>query len=115
MKPDIASVFHRHVRTGVTKNQNGFGADLLEGGVHIALERDRLAAAAALIGGDDPVARAILNPARDGLGTETAENYGMHRADAGAGEHGHRPFRDHRHVDRDPVTLRHTHFLQGVG
>ena len=39
----------------------------------------------------------------------------MDRPDPSAGEHGEGAFRNHRHVDRHPVTLRHAHLAQGVG
>ncbi len=39
----------------------------------------------------------------------------MHRADAGAGQHGDRGLDDHRQVDADPVALLHADLAQAVG
>ena len=51
----------------------------------------------------------------DGFRGEAAEDDRMHRPDAGAGEHGDRRLRHHRHVDRDAVALRDAERFQGVG
>src|SRR5687767_15990146 len=58
--------------------------------------------------------RSILDPAVQGLGREAAEDDRMDRADPGAGEHRHRRFRDHRHVEGDPVALAGAERLQAV-
>jgi hypothetical protein len=50
---------------------------------------------------------AVVDAARQLLGGKAAEHDGMHRAEPGAGEHRHHRFRNHRHVDDDPVTLAH--------
>jgi hypothetical protein len=46
---------------------------------------------------------------------EAAEDHRVGRADAGAGEHGHRSLGDHRQVDVDPVALRNAEALERVG
>ena len=39
----------------------------------------------------------------------------MNCADSGAGEHGNRRFRNHRHINRNPVALFHAELFQCVG
>ena len=80
------------------------GGDL-DGGVGVLLQRDRLAAAQALIGGDDVVGGAVDDARGQGVGREAAEDDGMNRADARAGEHGVGGLDDHGHVDRDAIAL----------
>jgi hypothetical protein len=48
-------------------------------------------------------------------GREAAEHDRMDRADARAGEHRVRRFRDHRHVDGDAIALFDAARLQDVG
>ena len=62
--------------------------------------------------GQDHLGRRILDPRRQFLGREAAEHHRMHRADAGAGEHGEGGFRYHRHVEDDAVALGHAEILQ---
>ena len=78
---------------------------LVQRRVDIGLERDQLAAAHAAVGGDDEAAGAILDPAVQRLGREAAEHDAVDRADPRAGEHRHRRFGDHRHVEGDAVAL----------
>src|ERR1700746_2946858 len=83
--------------------------------VGIALQRDRPAAAAALIGGDQHGRAAILNPPDKAIGRETTEDDRMDRADSSAGEDRDRPLGDHREIDRYPVALADTMRLKRVG
>ena len=46
---------------------------------------------------------------------EAAEHHGMHGAEAGAGEHGDRRLRHHRHVDHHPVARADAERGQGAG
>ena len=85
------------------------------GGVGVDLERHRAAAAQALVGGDDIFRIAIVDPAGQRVGREAAEDDGMDRADARAGQHGDGGFRDHRQVEGDPVALLHAQALERVG
>ena len=64
---------------------------------------------------DDELARGIVDAARQAVRREATEHHGMHRADAGAGEHRVGRFRDHRQVDRDAVALLDAVRLQHVG
>jgi hypothetical protein len=71
----------------------------------VVLQRYMTAAAHPLVGGDHHPAVGVEDAVLQGLRGEAAEHHRMHRADAGAGQHGHRRLRDHRHVDADPVAL----------
>ena len=53
--------------------------------------------------GEDDLRLGVVDAGRELLGGEAAEHHRMHRADAGAGEHGDDRLRDHRHVDQHPV------------
>ena len=83
--------------------------------VDVGLQRHQLAAAHAVVGGDDQLAVAILDPARQRLGREAGEHDRMDRADPRAGEHRHRRLGDHRQVDRDPVAAPGAERLEHVG
>jgi hypothetical protein len=87
----------------------------LDGLVGIGLQRDRLAAAQAFIGGDDDGGFAVNDTAGQRVGRKTAENDRVHRADTGTGEHRIGRFRDHRHVDGDAITLVDAVCLQHIG
>jgi hypothetical protein len=56
-------------------------------------------------GGHDHLGLGVVDAGGELLGGEAAEDDGVHRADAGAGEHGDQRLGDHRHVDDDPVAL----------
>jgi hypothetical protein len=62
---------------------------LLQRLVDIGLQRHALAAAQALVGGDDDLRAAVLDPAGDAVGREAAEDDRMDGPDPGAGQHGH--------------------------
>ena len=79
------------------------------------LERRRLAAPPAAVGGDDELGLGVVDPPGERLGREAAEDHRVRRADPGAGEHRDRQLRDHRHVDRDPVARRHAELEERVG
>ena len=74
-----------------------------ERGVDVALERNGLAAAHALVGGDHRAGVAIGDAAGEAFGREAAEHDRVDRADPRAGEHRRRRLGDHRHVDHHPV------------
>ena len=59
----------------------------LDGPVDGRLERDALAAAQALVGGDDHAAAGVEDAVAQGLRREAAEDHRVDGADAGAGEH----------------------------
>ena len=81
----------------------------------LALSGTVLAAAQALVGGDDDVALAVLDAVGQAVGREAAEHHRMDRADARAGQHGVGRLGDHRQVDRDAIALLGAQLLQRVG
>ena len=83
--------------------------------VGMVLEPDLLAAPIAAVGGEQDLRPAVVDPARQRLGREPAEDDRVGRADPGAGEHRDRQLGDHRHVDRDPVAGLDAELLERVG
>ena len=63
------------------------------------------AAAIGSILGDDGGGAAVVNAIDEGVGGESAEDDGVRRADAGAGQHGDGQLRSHAHVDGDTVAF----------
>jgi hypothetical protein len=77
--------------------------DLLAGFVDRGLEGGRGAPAVAAVCGDDHLRAAVDDARGEGVGREPAEDHGVRRPEAGAGQHRHDGLGDHRHVDRDAV------------
>ena len=92
-----------------------FAGDLLQRRVDIGLERNALAAAQALVGGDDDLRSRILDAAGERLGREAAEHHRMDGADARAGEHGEGGLGDHRQIDGDAVASLDAVLLEHIG
>ena len=114
--PDVAPVLHRHVAARVLVDEDEFDAvDVFEGGVDVGLERHRPTAAPTLVLGDDRLAGRVGDAVGDGGGAEAAENDGVDRADAGAGEHRGDDFGGHAHVDGDAVALADAAGAQLIG
>jgi hypothetical protein len=57
------------------------------------------------VGGDEELAVESTMRSASESAREAAEDDGVDGADAGAGQHGDGQFRDHRHVDGNPVAL----------
>ena len=114
--PDVAALMHGDIAAGAADDENLLVAERLgEGRVGVVLERHLLAAAHALVGGDDQLRAAVVDAAGEAVGREAAEDDGVDGADAGAGEHRDRGFRDHRQVDGDAVASRDAEALQDIG
>src|SRR5690606_14859171 len=117
VEPAVARHLHVDRAAGVAYHQHGLdgiGAGHLQRGVDVGLQRDRLAAAQALVGGDDQLGLAVAHAVGDGVGGEAAEHHRVDRADARAGQHRHRGVDDHRQVDGDAVALAHAKAAQRV-
>jgi len=99
----------------VRVTKHGFDRDLLQRRVDIGLERHALAAAQALVGGDDDIRSRILDAAGERLGREAAEHHRMDGADARAGEHGVGRLGDHRQIDGDAVAALGAVLFQNIG
>ena len=86
------------------------------GVVRVDLQGHGAAPAVAAVGGDhDVVHSRVVDAAGERVGRETAEDDGVGRPDARAGEHRDGQLGDHRHVDGDPVALLHAEGAEGVG
>ena len=101
--------------TSTWRTERAVALGALDRLVGIGLERHGLAAAQALIGGDDEIGAAILDAVRQRIGREAAEDDGMDGADPRAGEHRIGRLGDHRHVDRHAVAPLDAARLQHVG
>ncbi|MNY17304.1 hypothetical protein D3C86_1506140 [compost metagenome] len=117
--PDVAAGSPAGLAAGAAHHQNLVDDDILLGGdidrlVGVFLERDRLAAAHALIAGDDEGGLAVNDAARQRFGRKAAKDDRMDGADAGAGEHRISRFGYHRHIDGDAVTLLDAVLLQHI-
>ena len=62
----------------------------------------------AAAGRNDDIGFRIVDARREFAGGEAAEHHRMYRPDAGAGQHGHGRFRDHRHVNNDAIAFART-------
>ena len=91
------------------------GRPLAEGGVHVGLQQGRSAPAVAGIGGDDEAGLGVVAAVDDGIGGEAAKDHRVGHADTGAGQHGHRQFGDHRHVDGHPIARAQPEALEHIG
>ena len=111
----VAAGLHRHVAAGDLHHDHVLDARAgLQRLVRIGLQRHLAPAAAALIGGDQHRALAVLDAVGQAVRREAAEHDGMHRAEPGAGEHRHRRLDHHRQIDRDPVAALDAEPLQRV-
>ena len=118
MVPEVAAGLHGDGAAGAPHDQHvahrgAVALGSLDRLVGIGLERNGLAAAQALVGGDDEIGAAILDAVRQRIRREAAEDHGVDGADARAGEHRIGGLGDHRHVDGhavaalDAVRLQH--------
>ena len=115
MPPEVAAVHHGDVLAGALNDEHMLDArGLLHGLVDVDLEPAGLAAPVAAIGGDDQLRLRVVDAVGECLGREAAEDDGVRRADAGAGEHRDRQLRNHRHVDGDAIAAPHTELLNAL-
>ena len=107
VEPDVARRVPRHGLAGAAHDEHFLAAlgDLVERLVGVLLQWDVLAAAQALVRGDDELGVRVVDAPGEAVGREPAEYDRVHRADAGAREHGVGGLGDHRQVDRDAVAL----------
>ncbi len=88
---------------------------MLEAGIGVVLEGHVLAAANALVGGDDHAAVGVQDPVFQRLGRKAPEYDRMHGSDARAGEHCDYRLGNHGHVDANAIALLDAAALQGIG
>ena len=86
-----------------TMQRSGFDSTIVDRRVEKRLVGDDAPGLDPARGGDDDLRLRVLDPARELVRGEAAEDDGMDRADARAREHRDDRFRDHRHVDDHPV------------
>lgn len=114
--PDVAAGGHGDVGAGAAVDEAvGDAGALLEGLVDDLLGADELAAALALVAGDDDLAAGVVDAVAQGVGGEAGEDDGVDGAEAGAGEEGDEGLGDHGQVDGDGVALGDAHLLEDVG
>jgi hypothetical protein len=114
--PDVPAVDPMNVAAGAFDHQHGLDPGTgLQGRVAVGLERNRAAASDALVGGDQVGGVAVQDAPGQGIRREAAEDHGMDRPDARAGQHGKGDLRDHGEIDRDPVARRDPVGGHGVG
>ena len=114
--PMIAAGNHVDRRAGAPVDD-----DVLDGGagghgfVDGALELDFVAAAVACVLREDGDAAGVGDAVGDGVGGESAEDDGVDRADARAGEQSDGQLGRHAHVDGHAVAFLNAERLEGVG
>ena len=112
----VAALDHLHVVAATAhdddmldRRRRGHG---LVGG---RLQREDLAAPVPAVCRDQQLGLGVVDPVGERLRREAPEDHAVRRPDAGARQHRHRRFGDHRQVDVDPVALDHAKSLEGVG
>ena len=86
-----------------------------QGPVQQRLVGHDLARARTAVGAHDHLGRGIVDALRQVDRGEAAEHHRMHRADAGAGQHGEDGLGHHGHVQQDAVAAFHAQFLEHGG
>ena len=104
--PDVAALDPVHVLAGAQHDEDvaDAGAAVGDGLVDSRLEGGGATLAEAAVGGDDEARLGVLDPRPQRLRREATEDDRVQGADARAGEHRDDRLRDHRQVDRHPVT-----------
>src|SRR5262249_42472851 len=106
MPPNVAPFLHLDVVSRASKNNYAAhrGA-VAERVIHVFLQWYNPAATIRAIGGDQRNRAAVIDPIADAVSTESAEDYGMHCADACAGQHRNGCFGDVRQVNDDAIAF----------
>ena len=114
--PVVAALGHRHVVAGAPQDDHVADAGRLAHRlVGRALERHGRAAAPCLVLRDQHLALHVLQPARQRVRREPAEDDGVRRAEPRAREHRDRRLRNHPQVDADRRSLANAERAQRVG
>ena len=118
MPPHVAARRKAHLLASAAHHQHvlhcGAGA-IGEGLIDSRLEGHGAVLTEAAIGRDQKLRLTIDQPVPQGLGREAAEHHRMGGADAGAGQHGDRRLRHHRHVESHQIALADSQGLEGIG
>lgn len=114
--PDIAALLHGDVGTGAAEDENvADGGALLESLVDDFLGANELAAALALVRGDDDAGIGVQDTVAQGVGGEAGKDDGVDGANSDTGENGDNGLGNHGKVNGDGVTLLDAHLLEGPG
>ena len=116
LPPDIAAAHHLHaVVASVDHNHFLHAGALAENAVQIGLERFWLAASHHDIRGNHNPRAGIVDSVLHAAFRIAGEDIGMHRAKAGAGQHGDDKFGNHGQVKGHAVALANAQSVQGGG
>src|SRR6202158_6301033 len=118
MHPQVATRYEPDLAGGSLVNDDAaarFASPERERLVNDSLERQRLAAALLLVGGDDRDRPGVDDALLERLCREASEHDRMGRADPRARLHRDHAFDRHRHVDDDPVAFLDAERLQRIG
>ncbi|CZW15883.1 Uncharacterised protein [Enterobacter cloacae] len=106
--PQVTPFIPVDLATGTLKDDNvayGFDVRVFQRFVDIFLQRNTAPGAHAFISGDHQFRTRVDNTPGNRFRREPAKDNGMDRADARAGQHRHRRFRHHRHIDGDHIAF----------
>ncbi|MCY1293976.1 hypothetical protein D9M70_432540 [compost metagenome] len=118
VEPAVAALGPADIAAGAAVDDHvfdGLAAAQRQRIVGDGLQRQRLAAAHLLVGGDQRHRAHVDQPLLQRLGGEAAEHHRVRRPQARAGLHRGHALDRHRHVDHDPVALPDAERLQAVG
>lgn len=116
MPPCITSRGERNLVSSTLEHQDLFDFwALLESGVNDSLGRDSLAAALALVRGNEDAGLAVLDTVAERLGREAGKDDRVNGADASTGEEGGNGVPGHGQVDGDGIALLDSKGLEDVG
>ncbi len=106
--PDVAALGPFDLAAGAPDHDHGLDVRAFQHcRIGVFLQWDVTSAAHAFVGGDDQLALGVEHAVAQRIGRETAEDDGMHGADARAGQHGDGGLWNHRQINADTVTLLH--------
>ncbi|SAG08534.1 Uncharacterised protein [Enterobacter hormaechei] len=94
---------------------DGFYVRVFQRFINVFLQRDTAPGAHALVSGDHQLRVRVNNAPGNRFRGEAAEDHGVDRADARAGQHSHGGFRHHWHVDRHHIAFFNALGQQHVG
>src|SRR5690606_31839895 len=113
--PYISSFYHRYRSSRASVNDHSLYRLVSNECIidHI-LQRNFLITAIRSIAGDNEFCSCILQPVRDALRRESSKYHGMYCSNSCAAKHCICQFRNHPHVNANPVALLHTIILHHV-
>ena len=116
--PQIAAFLPVDFTAGTFQDHDVFNAvyvRVFQRVIDVFLQRDGATGAQPFIRGDHQARAGVDNASGHCLRREAAKNHRVDGADAGAGQHRHRGFRHHRHIDGDHVAFFNPEAEQHIG